>query len=120
GGSSRRYEEYFWAGGEIGEPQLHGPDQRDWLDRIEVEHDNLRAALEWSLDVQRVGAQSPSDTLQSAIGVRLAAALWWFWDIRGYLPEARRWLDHTLAANRGSATPGRVKALVGASTLAIS
>jgi predicted ATPase/class 3 adenylate cyclase len=114
----RRHAECFLALAETAELWFHGPDQRVWLDRIEVEHVNLRAALAWSLEVQRAGTQSPDDHLQSAIGLRLAAALWWFWDRRGYLPEGRRWLERTLAADRGIATPGRVKALVGASALA--
>jgi len=54
------------------------------LDRIEVEHDNLRAALAWSLEVPPAGDQSPDADLQSAIGLRLAAALCWFWNMRGY------------------------------------
>jgi predicted ATPase len=114
----RRHAECFLALAETAALRLHGPDQRAWLDRIEVEHDNLRAALAWSLDLQHLVSQSPSDQLQSAIGLRLAAALWQFWVWRGYLPEARRWLERTLAADRGTATPGRVQALVAASALA--
>ncbi len=57
-----------------------------WLDRLENEHDNLRAALEWSL------------TASGDVNLRLAAALVSFWDARGYLTEGRDWLEKALAA----------------------
>jgi predicted ATPase/class 3 adenylate cyclase len=59
-------------------PELSGPDQRSWLERLETEHDNLRAALDWSI--------SRPDP---ALGARLSFALWRFWQKRGYLTEAR-------------------------------
>jgi predicted ATPase/class 3 adenylate cyclase len=59
-------------------PELSGGDQRTWLERLEREHDNLRAALDWSL--------SRPDP---ALGARLSFALWRFWQKRGYLREAR-------------------------------
>jgi non-specific serine/threonine protein kinase len=68
-------------------PELTGPHQVEWFARLDTERENLRAALEWSL-----GA-GPKE-----IGVRLAAALWRFWDSRGELAEGQRWLDRALAA----------------------
>ena len=59
-------------------PNLSGADQRMWLERLEREHDNLRAALDWS-----IGRPDP------ALAARLATALWRFWQQRGYLNEAR-------------------------------
>jgi predicted ATPase/class 3 adenylate cyclase len=58
--------------------ELSGPDQRTWIERLERDHDNLRAALDWSI--------SKPDP---ALGARLAIALWRFWQQRGYLNEAR-------------------------------
>jgi predicted ATPase/class 3 adenylate cyclase len=63
-------------------PQLAGADQRRWLDRLEREHDNLRATLMWA-------ASRPDPEL----AVRVAFALWRFWQQRGYLNEARTRLD---------------------------
>src|SRR6476660_8520242 len=64
-----------------------GPEPIAWLDRLEAEHDNFRAALEWSQEAGRAGE-----------GLRLAAALAWFWPRRGYLSEGRRWLEAVLAS----------------------
>ena len=63
-------------------PQLAGADQRRWLDRLEREHDNLRATIMWA-------ANRPDPEL----AVRVAFALWRFWQQRGYLNEARVRLD---------------------------
>jgi len=92
---------------ETAEPALTGPDQVGWMDRLETEHDNLRAALGWAL-AQR----------ECAIGLRLAGALERFWDHRGHYSEGRRWLDGLLACGPA---PDRVraKALRTAGVLAI-
>ncbi len=104
----RRHRDWYLQLAERAEPELQGPDQAVWLDRLEAEHDNLRAALEWSKKDE--GGAEP--------GLRLAAALGHFWFVRGYLTEGRTWLEGMLAA-RGSATAStRVKALNGAGFLA--
>jgi predicted ATPase/class 3 adenylate cyclase len=59
-------------------PELSGANQRTWLERLERDHDNFRAALDWSI--------SRPDP---ALGARLSFALWRFWQQRGYLNEAR-------------------------------
>jgi predicted ATPase/class 3 adenylate cyclase len=59
-------------------PHLTGVEQREWIDRLERDHDNLRAALEWAT------ARPDPD-----LGARLGFALWRFWQQRGYLNEAR-------------------------------
>lgn len=88
--------------------RLSGPDQDDWLARLDAEHDNLRAALAWSRDRSAGAAHLP-----------LATTLWRFWQVRGYLSEGRRWLEEALA--HGSAPPSlRAEALTGAAALARS
>jgi predicted ATPase/class 3 adenylate cyclase len=63
-------------------PQLAGADQRRWLDRLEREHDNLRATIMWA-------ANKPDPD----VAVRVAFALWRFWQQRGYLNEGQTRLD---------------------------
>jgi len=91
-------------------PALLGPEQAVWLARLEREHDNLRAALQWALDRGH-----------SALGVRLAAGLWQFWRSRSYLSEGRRWLEALLAlpaADEDAASRAvRASALEGAAWL---
>jgi predicted ATPase/DNA-binding XRE family transcriptional regulator/tetratricopeptide (TPR) repeat protein len=83
-------------------------DQAFWLDRLEAERGNLRAALRW-LD----------ESGDAASLLRLAGALFWFWYIRGPLAEGRRWLERALAAHAGQQpSAARARALVGAALLA--
>ncbi|HEX6034602.1 MAG TPA: tetratricopeptide repeat protein, partial [Anaerolineales bacterium] len=89
---------YMKLGEEI-EPKLHGAEQAPWLNKLELEHDNLRAALDWSLT---------GGDLES--GLRLAGALWLFWDIHGYHLEARVWLDRLLAKGQGLVSPPNASA----------
>ncbi len=66
--------------------ELSGSQQRTWLDRLDTEHDNLRAALEWAT------ARPDPD-----VAIPLGFALWRFWQKRGYLLEGRRRLEHIAA-----------------------
>lgn len=103
----REHYTYMLSFAEQGEPALHGPEQVAWLARLEAEHDNLRAALEWCVE------RRDGEAL-----LRLSCALWWFWYVRGYHREGRRWLDRALE-NPGGASPAlRAKALNGAAYLA--
>ncbi len=78
---------------ERAEPGLYGPRQRYWLDRLDAEHDNIRAALTWST---REGEGADAQT-----AARLAKALEWFWRLRGHLHEGRRWLAIVLSKGCG-------------------
>ena len=92
---------------EAAEPGLEGRDQSMWLELLEAEHDNLRAALTWAL------AES-----EAVVGLRVAAALWRFWEVRGYLTEGRLWLQRLLAAPADVPAVLRAKALNSAGVLA--
>ncbi|HEU5265476.1 MAG TPA: BTAD domain-containing putative transcriptional regulator, partial [Jatrophihabitans sp.] len=91
-------------------PGLSGPDQAQWLDRIDQERGNFGVALRRSL-------LPPGDPQE---GLRIVASLWRFCYLRGYYTEGREWLDATLAATSDGETPSpvRARALVGAGTLA--
>ncbi len=94
---------------EEAEPALLGPEQQVWLERLEREHDNLRAALTWNLGNAR-GEQ----------GVRLAGALARFWEMRGHLSEGRRWLEAALATNADIPAGLTAKALRGLASLMVA
>jgi predicted ATPase/class 3 adenylate cyclase len=96
-----RHAAHFLGAAEMAEPHLRGADQKRWLDGLEVEHDNLRAALRWA-----IGAGRPS------AGLRLVGALWRFWHLHGHLAEGRRWTEEVLALPSSSPrTAERGKAL---------
>jgi predicted ATPase/transcriptional regulator with XRE-family HTH domain len=102
----QRQATFFLAWVEAAEAHLTGEEQPIWLERLEVEVDNLRAILEWST--------SGGD---AAIGLRLAGALARFWHIRGHYQEGSRWLQGLLARSTAW-TPVRAKALGAAGVLA--
>ena len=106
--SCRRHAEFFLALAEEAEPGLWGPDQVVWLKRLEVEHDNMRAALSWSIERGEAG-----------LGVRLAGALRWFWHGQGYYGEGRRWLEEALSGDSRASVAARVKALSAVGWLAM-
>jgi len=81
----RAHGDYFLDLAEHAERELHGADQVIWLDRLDEEHPNLRAALGWALEAG-----------DADVALRLAGALFWFWFVRGYSSEGRRWLDRIL------------------------
>jgi predicted ATPase/DNA-binding SARP family transcriptional activator/DNA-binding CsgD family transcriptional regulator len=92
----RRHTEFFYALAEEAEPELSRPQQAQWLDRLETEHDNLRAALAWAIE------------REIDLGPRMAGALCRFWHTRGYLSEGRRYLEEAVA--RSDVVPATVRA----------
>jgi predicted ATPase/Tfp pilus assembly protein PilF len=89
----RRHAEYYAALAEQAHPQLYGPAQLAALDQLEAEHDNLRAALTWSLEPQGADA---TDATRVGIGLRLVEALVAFWHRHGHAAEGRRWLQRAI------------------------
>ena len=102
---------YYLALAEQAEPELTGPQQLSWFERLEREHDNLRAALSWLLE-------QGSDSQSNELALRLSSALWRFWEIRGYAGEGRRWLERALEISRGVRSAMQAKALISAGGLA--
>jgi predicted ATPase/DNA-binding SARP family transcriptional activator len=104
----RRHRDYFLALAEETRPRLLGAEQNRWLERLESEHDNLRAALEYCREDAEGGEP----------GLRLTAALDIFWDQRGYFAEARAQYLAALAHPGAQArTRARAASLCGAGVL---
>jgi predicted ATPase len=102
----RPHAEHFLALAEEAEPYTHRVDA-EWLDRLEREADNLRAALDW---LEASG--------ETQLVLRLAGALMDFWGTKGHLSEGHRRLEEALAADE-SPTPARAKALNAAADMCI-
>jgi predicted ATPase/DNA-binding SARP family transcriptional activator len=106
--TERRHAQCFLTLAEQAASHLEGPDQEVWLERLEREHGNLRAALDWA------AAHG-----EAVLGLRLGGALWDFWQVRGYPTEGRKRLADLLALPGASErTAFRAKALLGAGALA--
>jgi predicted ATPase/Tfp pilus assembly protein PilF/DNA-binding XRE family transcriptional regulator len=82
----QRHAEFYFGFSESAEKNLHGDAQATWFERLEEEHANLRAALDWA---EASGAID--------LGLRLATSLWWFWQVRGHLHEGRSRLERLLS-----------------------
>ncbi len=80
-----RHCRFFLQFAEETESKLKGPEQVQWLNRLEIEHDNLRAALSWA-----------SAAGKAELGLRLVVALNSFWRLRDYLNEGRAWTEQAL------------------------
>jgi predicted ATPase/class 3 adenylate cyclase len=93
----RRHAQYYAGVAERADEQLRssGPAHLAALDRLEAEHDNLRAALAWSLQTPAAGP-APADHERAATGLRLAQALAYFWYRHGYAAEGQRWLQRAI------------------------
>jgi len=96
-----RHAKFFLSLAERAEPELLGPEQASWLDTLEREHDNLRAAMAWA-----------SEHAEVETALLLGGALWRFWQIRGHLREAATRLQTVLALPASTGHPrARAKAL---------
>jgi len=92
-------------------PELTGPRSAVWLQRLEREHDNLRAALGWSLEPTQT-ASSPD------MALRFGEMLREFWEVRGLYSEGRAFLEQALAHSEGASTSARARALSAAAAFA--
>ncbi len=105
--TQRAHAAHFLSLAEQAEPELTRPDQAAWLDRLEIEHDNLRAVLTWA-------CRRPDPE----IAVRLTGALPEFWRVRGHLAEGRAWLERALSLADRTPAGLQARALHGAGALA--
>ena len=98
----RRHAEYFLSLAERAATELGGPRQVEWIERLEKENPNLRAAMSWALSAG-----------ETWIAARLGWALWLFWWIRGYQPEGRRWMETLLESDPPVAQKAIASAVAG-------
>ncbi len=107
-GVKERHLDWYVTLAERAAPELVGASQLVWFDRFETEYDNLRGALEWSLQSGR-----------SEAGLRFMGAIWRFWYVRGHFGEGRRWLEALLHAGGTASDAIRAEALKAAGNLAV-
>ena len=100
------HADHFLLLAEEAVPALDGPLLTSWLDRLEQEHDNLRAALHWFLEAG-----------QAVMALRLCSALERFWVVRGYRNEGLTFLERALGGSAEVAPSVRAKALLAAARL---
>lgn len=98
----QRHADYFLALAKRAEPELIGPDQKAWFDRLGRELPNLRAALAWC----------QANSVEMAL--RLAAALGQFWEVRGHMAEGLAWLQAALSVSPRAWPEARAWALLAA------
>ena len=103
----QRHIDFFLRLAEEAELKLHGPQEIEWLNRLEMESGNLRVALEWTI------ANDPE------AGLKLSSSLYWFWAVRTFWNEGRMWLTRLLGLpNLSSRSVVRARALTSAGFLA--
>ena len=104
----KRHRNWYLDFAEGADPKLRRHEQDVWLDRLETEHDNLRAALAWS-KTDKDGAEA---------WLRLAGALGYFWQIHGHWSEGRRWFAEALTQDDEAQPFTLLRVLRGAGALA--
>src|SRR6266581_2566615 len=98
---------YYLALAEAAEQAWNGSQQAVWFAQLEQEHDNLRAAMNWLLELE-----------EAARALRLGTALWWFWYAHEHRNEGWNLLERSLERSKGEAVPLRARALWAAGSLA--
>lgn len=97
--ATQRHAEWSLALAQRAEPELRGPEQALWMAQLNEEHDNLRAALAWSLD---------NGQIETALS--LGSAVYLFWFTRGYFLEGQHWLERALELAESSSVPAALRA----------
>jgi hypothetical protein len=110
--ANQQHYAFFLALAKAAEPHFTASRQVEWLDRLEQDHDNLRAALEWSLGSEDGLAEGSGDR-----AVRLATALRGYWLIRCHFHEGHRWLAKALRQCPAGHAATRAHALQAMATL---
>jgi predicted ATPase/class 3 adenylate cyclase len=107
--AQRQHASWYLALAQAAISALTGPQQQEWLDRLEQEHSNLRAAIQWALDQREV-----------EMALHFCAALWKFWQFHSHFGAGGRWMDAVLAQSAAIRSQLRAQVLCGAGWLAFS
>ncbi|HEU5103349.1 MAG TPA: tetratricopeptide repeat protein, partial [Roseiflexaceae bacterium] len=113
-----RHARFFCEMAARAESKQYRAEQVAWLDWIECELGNVRAALSWSTSIEDAGSRTNLRP-RTEVGMRLAAALRHFWMLRGYLTEGRDWLERLLACDTAVSPAIRSDAFIVAGHLAL-
>ena len=92
----RQHAEYCLSLAESAEVHIRGAQQKTWLERLEMEHANLNAAMVWGLSCPE----------SQEICLRIAGTLWWFWSRGGHVKEGQMWLEKLLLLNEAGVYKG--------------
>jgi predicted ATPase/DNA-binding SARP family transcriptional activator/DNA-binding CsgD family transcriptional regulator len=92
------------------DPGVRRPRPVAWLRRMEAEQANLRAALGWSLDQDAGHPDGHTEGRRVELGLRLATALFWFWQTHDYQTEGRSYLERALSDSSNNTTTSRLRA----------
>ncbi len=103
----RAHALYYIALAERAEPEYFGTQSVAVLDQLELEYENLRAALTWLVESE-----------ERELALYLGATLWWFWYARGHLSEGRQWFERLLPGSERVNASVRGKALKSAGWIA--
>jgi predicted ATPase/DNA-binding SARP family transcriptional activator/uncharacterized protein HemY len=109
--TKERHYAYYLALVKTSEQELHGANQLECLERLELEHDNLRIAFEWALE------SGQSSQVEDEGALQLASSLRWFWRMHGHFREGCDWLSEALKQAPARKTQARAAALLGLSLL---
>jgi predicted ATPase/transcriptional regulator with XRE-family HTH domain len=124
-----RHAKYYCGLAERADPELRGSQQLAWLDRLVAEDANFRAALAWCLEESPLAMSGRAPATASVLstpppieraerGLRLAGALWWYWQTITNRGEGRRWLVLALERAGMANLQARMQALAGVGWLA--
>ena len=104
-----RHADHYLSLAEAADPELRGPGQLEWLERLEAEHENLRAAM---------GRFVEGDRIEPAVD--LGWALWLFWWFHGHVEEGSRLMEEVLSRSASLPPYPRARALSGAGVMAFA
>jgi len=110
------HAQYYLGIAEEAARYLRKTEQVRWFDRLEQEHENLRAAHSWLLEQAKRAEEKGKQ--QAELALRMCAALYWFWNIRGYFREGQYFMEQALEVRQGVAPAIQAEALLSAGELA--